>query len=135
LLLSPDTLAKIGAEAGNGHIQSPQIGLKLDSEDYSLTAGETMDTVLTSVYGDHSSIVTRYGSYSIADPAVASVDASSNITGLQSGKTVLTGTYNGQQTKANVSVYGTRTTPSGLKLDSQDYSLSAGQSLDTILTV
>jgi hypothetical protein len=109
--------------------------LKLDSEDYSIMAGQKLDTVLMSVYGDHSSIVTRYGSYSIADPAIASVDASGNITGLQFGQTVLTATYNSLQTKANVNVYGAKTTPSGLKLDSQDYSLSAGQSLDTVLTV
>jgi hypothetical protein len=133
LLSSPDTLAKLGTEAS--HIPSPQIGLKLDSEDYSLTAGEKLDTVLTSVYSDHSSIVTNYGSYSIADPAIASLDASGNITGLQFGQTVLTATYNDQQTKANVNVYSAKTTPSGLKFDSKDYSLSAGQSLDTILTV
>jgi hypothetical protein len=135
LLSSPDTLAKIGSESDTGHIPSPQIGLKLDSEDYSLTAGETLDTVLTSVYGDHSILVSRYGSYSIADPAIASVDASGNISGLQFGQTVLTATYNGLQTKANVNVYGAKTTPSGLKLDSKDYSLTAGQSLDTVLTV
>jgi hypothetical protein len=133
LLSSPDTLTKIGTEAG--HIPSPQIGLKLDSEDYSLTAGETLDTVLTSVYGEHSILVTGYGSYSIVDPAIASVDASGNITGLEYGQTVLTATYNGMQTKANVNVYGAKPMPSGLKLDSEDYSLSAGQSLDTVLTV
>jgi hypothetical protein len=135
LLSSPNTLTKIGAEADTGHNPSPQIGLKLDSEDYSIMAGQKLDTVLMSVYGDHSSIVTRYGSYSIADPAIASVDASGNITGLQFGQTVLTATYNSLQTKAIVNVYGAKTTPSGLKLDSQDYSLSAGQSLDTVLTV
>jgi hypothetical protein len=133
LLSSPDKLAKIGTEPG--HIPSPQIGLKLDSEDYSLTAGEKLDTVLTSVYGDHSILVTRYGSYSIADPAIASVDASGNISGLQFGQTVLTATYNGMQTMANVYVYVAKTAPSGLKLDSKEYSLSTGQLLDTVLTV
>jgi hypothetical protein len=135
LLSSPDTLAKIGAEADPGHIPSPQIGMKLDSEDYSLAAGEMLDTVLTSVYGGHSILVTHYGNYSIADPAIASVDASGNIMGLEYGQTVLTATYNGMQTKANVNVYGAKTTTSGVKLDSKDYSLSAGQTLDTVLTV
>jgi hypothetical protein len=135
LLSSPDTLAKIGAETDPGHIPSPQIGMKLDSEDYSLAAGEMLDTVLTSVYGGHSILVTHYGNYSIADPAIASVDASGNIMGLEYGQTVLTATYNGMQTKANVNVYGAKTTTSGVKLDSKDYSLSAGQTLDTVLTV
>jgi hypothetical protein len=101
ILSSPDTLMKLA-------VYSPptQTGLKLDSEDYSLSVGQTLDTVLTSVYGDHQINVSHYGSYSTADPSILSVDSSGNITGHKYGQTVLTATYKGLQTTANVYVYG-----------------------------
>ncbi|OAS14884.1 hypothetical protein [Paenibacillus oryzisoli] len=100
-LTSPDTLMKIGVYS------SPQgSSLKLDSEDYSLSVGQTLDTVLTSVYGDRKVNVSQYGSYSTADPSIMTVDSLGNITGHKYGQTVLTATYNGLQTSANVYVYG-----------------------------
>ncbi|TDF95484.1 Ig-like domain-containing protein [Paenibacillus piri] len=129
ILYSPDTLLKLA-----GQSKPPQTGLKLDSEDYSLSIGQTLDTILTSVYGNQKINVTQYGAYLIADPSVASVDNSGNISGLKYGQTVLTATYNGSQARANVYVYGGATgSGSELKLDSEDYSLSAGSTLDTVL--
>ncbi|KRF03400.1 hypothetical protein ASG89_23470 [Paenibacillus sp. Soil766] len=100
ILSSPETLMKLAV-----YSSPPQTGLKLDSEDYSLSVGQTLDTVLTSVYGDRKVNVSQYGSYSTADPSILTVDRLGNITGLKYGQTVLTATYNGLQTTANVYVY------------------------------
>ncbi|MDR6555096.1 hypothetical protein [Paenibacillus qinlingensis] len=101
ILSSPDTLLKLAENS-----LPPQTALKLDSEDYSLMVGQTLDTVLTSVYEGKQVNVSHYGSYSIADPSILSVDSYGNMTGLNYGQTVLTATYKGLQTKANVYVYG-----------------------------
>lgn len=101
LLSSPDTLTKLAVYS------SPQgTSLKLDSEDYSLSVGQTLDTVLTFVYGDRKVNISPYGSYSTTDPSILTVDRLGNMTGHKYGQTVLTATYNGLQTTANVYVYG-----------------------------
>jgi hypothetical protein len=128
LVRSPSTIVKL-----SGQSAPPQARLKLDSVDYSLVAGQTIDTVLTFVYGNGQTDVTRFGAYSVANPAIASVDATGNITGLMPGQTVLTATYNGLQTKADLYIYGGGTQNS-LKFDSSAYSLSVGQSLDTVVS-
>jgi hypothetical protein len=113
----------------------PETGLWLDSEDYSMSVGQTLDTVLTTVYGGKEVNVSKNGTYKMADPTIASVDAAGNITGLNNGQTVLTASFNGLSVKANVYVYGKVEQPMpGLKLDSEDYSVSSGQTLDTVLT-
>lgn len=128
LIRSPGTIVKL-----SGQPPQPQAELKLDSADYSLVVGQTIDTVLTLVYGTRPTDVTRFGVYSVADPAIASVDTSGNISGLTPGQTVLTATYNGLQAKANLYIYG-GSAQSGLNFDSPEYSLSVGQSLDTVVS-
>ncbi|RKN83706.1 Ig-like domain-containing protein [Paenibacillus ginsengarvi] len=128
LVRSPNTIVKLA-----GPSAPPQGRLKLDSMNYSLAPGQTIDTVLKFVYSGGQTNVTRFGAYSVAEPAIASVDASGNIKGLMPGQTVLTATYNGLQTKANVYIYGGGTQNS-LKFDSSEYSLSVGQSLDTVVS-
>jgi hypothetical protein len=128
LVRSPNMIVKLAGQSA-----PPDARLKLDSMDYSLVAGQTIDTVLTFVYGNGQTNVTRVGAYSIADPAIASVDTSGNITGLMPGQTVLTATYNGLQAKADVYIYSGGT-QNGLKFDSSAYSVIVGQSLDTVVS-
>ncbi len=115
-------------DAGNKPAPST---LSFDKEEYKLTAGQSVYSVLNSVYGGQAVDVTRGGHLTIDNPAVATVDSSGRISGLQSGDTVLRAVYGGASSSAKVHVEGAENP--ALKFDSSEYSIIVGQSLDTHL--
>jgi peptidoglycan/xylan/chitin deacetylase (PgdA/CDA1 family) len=89
-----------------GRLQPPKSALGLDSDDYSLIVGNTTDTtVFHSVYGNKKEDVTKNSTFSIADPAIVSVNPTGILTGLKRGETVLTATYKDMKTTAKITVY------------------------------
>jgi peptidoglycan/xylan/chitin deacetylase (PgdA/CDA1 family) len=86
-------------------LDSPQSGIRLDSEDYSVVVGKTLNTVVTSWTGSQKADVTPSCTFAIADQKIASVDRTGNITGLKRGVTVVTATYGNLTTTAKIYVY------------------------------
>ncbi|MFD3257038.1 Ig-like domain-containing protein [Paenibacillus lentus] len=84
---------------------APQARLQLDSSEYSLSVGQTLDLVVTYIRGDHSSIVPPDSFLISAEPAIVAVDSEGNITGAGRGQTILTVTYEGLEATAVVDVY------------------------------
>jgi hypothetical protein len=128
IVLAPATLTKVTEQlslpSDSGHSvtaatyqngQSEAIGsvtyvgklpaLKLDSEDYSIVVGQTLDTVLTMMKDGQSMNITGYGTYSVEDPLVASFSNDGFITGLKRGQTVITAAYGDMKATANLYVY------------------------------
>lgn len=104
--------------------------LAYDSESYSLSIGQTLDTVITAVYGNGEiRDVSGEVDYASADPEIASIDSAGNITGLRHGVTMITAETAGVRASATVYVYGSAPA-ARLQLDSSEYSLTVGQTLD-----
>lgn len=79
--------------------------LHLDSEEYSLVQGQSLDIQLIAEDGKGSNKVTLQGRYSTDDERVATVDAEGNITARGKGKTTLNATYGDVTVKAVIKVY------------------------------
>lgn len=109
--------------------------LTFDSESYSLSVGDTLDTVVTAVYssGEYRN-VTGQAAFASADPSILSIDGEGNMTGHRKGQTTVTANYSGYEAVATVFVYGSSAPAAQLLLDSEDYSLVVGQTLDTVVT-
>lgn len=84
---------------------APQARLQLDSSEYSLSVGQTLDLVVTYTRGEHSSIVTPESVLISAEPAIVTVDSEGNITGAGKGRTTLIAAYEGLEATAVVDVY------------------------------
>ncbi|GIP24156.1 Ig-like domain-containing protein [Paenibacillus sp. J22TS3] len=142
LPLENGDLSTYGAKNQSGYLvklsrqgnPDPQDQLSLDSSEYSLIPGDSLDVRLAlSIPGGNSEDVTSKSTYKVEDPRIATVDAAGNITGVAPGKTKLTATYQGLTVSSTVVVY--RTVVQDLQLDSKEYSLLPGQTLDVHLTV
>ncbi|MNJ40631.1 Bacterial Ig-like domain (group 2) [compost metagenome] len=83
----------------------PQVGLLLDSEDYSLIVGQTLDFVVTYIRGNNSFVVTSDSIFTVGDSSILSVDQDGNLLGLRKGRTTLTAAYNGLEVSAIIDVY------------------------------
>ncbi|GAA0134371.1 hypothetical protein YSY43_12110 [Paenibacillus sp. YSY-4.3] len=81
--------------------------LTYDSDSYSLSIGQTLDTVVTAVYS-HGEVrnVSGLVNYASADPDIVSIDDAGNITGLRHGVTTITAESSGVKASAVVYVYG-----------------------------
>ncbi len=80
--------------------------LELDSASYSLSVGETHQTVVTAVYSDDSKQPLLSGvTFSSDKPAIASVSPDTGLVNANaSGEAVITAVYGSHQAKANVTV-------------------------------
>lgn len=77
----------------------------LDSEDYSLVVGQTLDIVVTYQIGHHINTVTSDSVFNVLDPSIVHVDEEGNISGLRKGRTTLIINYNGVEARATIDVY------------------------------
>lgn len=105
--------------------------LALDAPVYQLSVGQSVYTQLIADNGGNQKNVTSSGHYSIADPAIASVNQAGKLTGLNNGETVLMAVYGGNTATAKVQVKGALN--SSIRFDSEDYSVVVGQTLDAHL--
>lgn len=105
--------------------------LSFDSSQYTLTLGQTLDTVVRTRSGSTVTDVTYQANFSSDDASIASIDQSGNITGLQPGKTQIRATWNGIEATANIIVFNTYT---NLQLDDTEYSVNIGQPIDLVVT-
>uniref|UniRef100_UPI001C4068BE immunoglobulin-like domain-containing protein n=1 Tax=Paenibacillus allorhizosphaerae TaxID=2849866 RepID=UPI001C4068BE len=72
---------------------------------YTIQIGQSMNTVLTAVYGNETRvIISSQAAYRILDSAYARVDAKGQLTGLLPGQTVVSATYGGLTAQAMVIV-------------------------------
>ncbi|WP_433943925.1 Ig-like domain-containing protein [Paenibacillus sp. SN-8-1] len=127
-------LVKIIPQAPEPDPGHPEVQLKLDSISYSLIPGDTLDThLIVQDQQGGSKDVTSQGKYVIEDTSIAQVDKEGNITGVRPGETTLNASYQDQTVTAKIYVF--KAAVNGLKLDSDEYSLLPGESLDTRLTI
>ncbi|MNH89363.1 Bacterial Ig-like domain (group 2) [compost metagenome] len=144
--LSNTEFATYGTWEGEGYlvklnapVQTPdpgdsEVALKLDSNEYSLVPGDTLDTrLIVQDQQGGSKDVTSQGKYMIDDTNIAQVDEAGNITGVRPGETKLNASYQDQTVTAKIYVF--KSAVNGLKLDSDEYSLLPGESLDAHLSV
>ncbi|WP_144027868.1 Ig-like domain-containing protein [Paenibacillus sp. 32352] len=114
------------------------IGIDLDSERYSLKAGDTHQTVVQAVYSDRSQRqVTDGVAYRSSNPDIAQVDKNGLVKAIKAGKADIVVTYGGEQEKAKVTVLGKDdgkpVKVTRLELDDQAYSLKVGQTHATVV--
>ncbi|WP_164515078.1 Ig-like domain-containing protein [Paenibacillus lentus] len=129
LVIAKGNLLKFGA---GGNHESPSLEyLKFDSPSYSLGLEQTLDTVVTAVYGNTSRNVTSLVHFSSDDESIASIDASGNITGHRFGQTHIRAIWSGQEAVARVYVWPLSTS---LYFDSDEYSVNIGEPLDIEVT-
>ncbi|GAA0134368.1 hypothetical protein YSY43_12080 [Paenibacillus sp. YSY-4.3] len=105
--------------------------LEFDSSSYSLIEGQTLDTVLTAVYGSESNVVTKLDQvvFSSDDASIATVDPAGNITGHKLGSTYVRAALDGVEAVAKVYVFKVYT---ALQLDSKEYSVNIGEPIDVV---
>lgn len=112
--------------------ESPSLEyLKFDSPSYSLGLEQTLDTVVTAVYGNASRDVTSLVYFSSDDESIASIDASGNLTGHRFGQTYIRAIWSDQEAVATVYVWPPSTS---LHFDSDEYSVNIGEPLDIEVT-
>ncbi|SFL65068.1 S-layer homology domain-containing protein [Paenibacillus sp. 1_12] len=82
------------------------VALALDSIAYSLPAGSTHQTVVSTVYSDptRNGDVTNSSNYSSAASGIATVSSSGVVTAVGAGTTVITAVYSGKYVQATVTV-------------------------------
>lgn len=107
--------------------------LEFDSPDYSLIEGQTLDTVLTAVYGGERKVVANLNQVVLSsdDESIVTIDPEGNITGQKLGSTYIRAALNGAEAVARVHVFKTH---KSLQLDSSEYQINVGQPIDLIVT-
>ncbi|WP_068618954.1 Ig-like domain-containing protein [Paenibacillus tuaregi] len=113
-------------------------GIKFTDSSKKISVGEHAPTVVNAVYSDGSATgLTDEVTFSSDDEHIAVVDGKGQITGIKPGSATITAVYQGLQAQLKVEVSETpgNGNPDGegtFYLDSDEYSLTAGTSLDTI---
>lgn len=84
----------------------PNSSLRFDSEEYSISRGDTFDTIV-SWYDQDGKIVnvSSYCTFSSSRPDILGIDIEGNITGISRGTSVITAVYGDQTASAKVDVY------------------------------
>ncbi|GAA0134370.1 hypothetical protein YSY43_12100 [Paenibacillus sp. YSY-4.3] len=109
------------------------VRLEFDSNGYGVLEGQTLDTVLTAVYGSERKVVTNLDQvvFSSDDESIASVDSAGNITGHKLGLTYVRAVMDGLVAEAKVHVFKLY---KALQLDSSEYSVNIGEPIDVAVT-
>ncbi|MNH82994.1 Bacterial Ig-like domain (group 2) [compost metagenome] len=128
---------KLTKLAGSSAPAEPTVtGIVFSDTTKTLEVGKNTALTLKAVYSDGTKAgISDSVTYTSGDENIVSVDGSGLITGKKPGTTTITADYKGlyAQLQVNVSAAGEPGTSDGIfYLDSDEYSLSAGTSLDTI---
>lgn len=84
----------------------PGDGLKFEDETYSISLGDTFDTVVKVDGPDGSPVtVTKFSTFTTDNPEVLTIDTEGNITGVKRGVAVISANYGGKTATATVNVY------------------------------
>ncbi|RUT29895.1 hypothetical protein EJP77_13865 [Paenibacillus zeisoli] len=122
--------------AGSNAEQPAVTSIEFPDTTKTLEVGKNVAVHLNAVYADGTKAgLTEPVTYTSDNENIAAVDGSGLITGKKPGSTTITAEYKGlhAQLRVNVSASGDPGTSDGaFYLDSDEYSLSAGTSLDTI---
>ncbi|USB33696.1 hypothetical protein [Paenibacillus sp. YPG26] len=106
--LTGNKLVKLNAanSGGSENPGDPVSSLKFDSEEYSISLGDTFDTVVTSYDQNGQAVnVSSSATYSSSRPDVLTIDAQGNITAISRGTAIITAKYGDQTVSAIVNVY------------------------------
>lgn len=101
-------LVKLAAanSGGSDNPGNPASSLKFDSEEYSISRGDTFDTVVTWYDQNGQAVnVSSSATYSSSRPDVLTIDAQGNITAISRGTAVITAKYGDKTVSALVNVY------------------------------
>ncbi|WP_246021868.1 PQQ-binding-like beta-propeller repeat protein [Paenibacillus zeisoli] len=91
---------------GSDNPGDPVSSIKFDSEEYSISRGDTFDTVVTWYDQNGQAVnVSSSATYSSSRPDVLTIDAHGNITAISRGTAVITAKYGNQTVSALVNVY------------------------------
>lgn len=107
--------------------------LEFDSDSYSLLEGQTLDTVITAVYGKDRIVISNLGevTFSSDDESIATIDSYGNITGHKSGLTTIRAVLDGKAGSAQVYVFKMY---KSLQLDSSAYRVNIGEPIDVAVS-
>lgn len=88
------------------NVEAPVLtGIKLDANNYNITVNSTKNIVVKATYSDNSTgDITNSATYHITDASIATVSSTGMIKGLAFGTAVLTVSYEGKTTTAQVTV-------------------------------
>ncbi|WP_433945249.1 hypothetical protein [Paenibacillus sp. SN-8-1] len=106
--LAGNKLVKLAAanSGGSDNPGNPASSLKFDSEEYSISRGDTFDTVVTWYDQNGQAVnVSSSATYSSSRPDVLTIDAQGNITAINRGTAVITAKYGDKTVSALVNVY------------------------------
>ncbi|AZK47622.1 Ig-like domain-containing protein [Paenibacillus lentus] len=84
---------------------SPQASLLLDSNEYRLSVGQTLEVAVIYNSGEQSTVVTTDSVLISANSSIVTVDSDGNMIGVNKGRTTLTASYNGLEVTVAVDVY------------------------------
>ncbi|WP_433943145.1 Ig-like domain-containing protein [Paenibacillus sp. SN-8-1] len=120
--------------AGSNAPAEPTItGIEFSETTKTLEVGKNTAVALNALYSDGTKAgVSDSVSYTSADENIVSVDSSGLLTAKQPGSTTISADYKGLVAQLQVNVSASGTSDGSFYLDSDEYSLSAGTSLDTI---
>lgn len=77
------------------HVTNDMQSFAFSKNEYTVTKNSSVSMVLNATYSDGSQRdVTRDAQFTVANPAVATIDANGRVTGLSVGRTAITATYN-----------------------------------------
>lgn len=124
------TMTKLSATQSPGDTITE---LAFDSDSYSLLEGQTLDTVLTAVYGGERGVLTKLNEvhFTSDDESIVTIDSQGSITGHNKGSTHIRAEIDGVKAEAEVYVFNTY---KALHLDSSEYSVTVGEPIDVVVT-
>ncbi|PQP85535.1 S-layer homology domain-containing protein [Paenibacillus sp. AR247] len=77
------------------NVTNDMLSIAFSKKEYMVTKNSSVPTVLSATYSDGSQLdVTRDAQFTVANPAIATIDANGRVTGLSVGRTAVTATYN-----------------------------------------
>lgn len=133
-------LMKVSPSEARPPAERTLTGISFTDKEKKLKAGASVTTVLQAVYSDGvKDDLSSAAVYIAGDSAIADVDALGRITGHMPGQTYVEATYEGFTARINVTVFPEDTDEfdpvfGSIKLDSGEYSVMEGSSLDLKVT-
>ncbi|WP_173215629.1 S-layer homology domain-containing protein [Paenibacillus alba] len=101
--------------------------IALDLTNYAIVPGQTATSYLTATYNNgNSQNISAGATYTISNPSVATVNSNGIISGVSSGTTYLTATYQGKTASASVTVSTALANLNRIAFDTYSYSMQIG---------
>ncbi|MBP2000934.1 hypothetical protein J2Z69_001977 [Paenibacillus shirakamiensis] len=127
-------LVKLSGRETTPPAANPLKEIHFSTNEVRLQSGEHLALSVQGIFKDGTTTdVSKKVQYHSIDPTIATVDATGQVTAIKAGNAEVTASYQGLEARIQIKVADPEPKQGSVYLDSDEYSLSAGTSLDTLV--